>query len=88
MSTITKKETIKLLRIAQKFQLEDCGIHSIDVQLYNDNGKLWFTITAKTGEYVFETGHCYEWRSYEDNKVDIDLFMDSVKNSKWNTKQS
>lgn len=86
MSTITKKETIELLRIAQEFQLEDCGIHKINVQLYNENGKLWFTTSAKIGKNAFTTGHCYEWRSYEDNKIDIDLFIDSVK--KWNTRQS
>lgn len=81
MANITKRQTISLLRKLQKFQIEDWGKHRIELRLYrNDNGCLWFCGTAFKTDDTLVNVSCYEWRSYEQNKEEIEKFISTINN--------
>ena len=74
---ITKKETLKLLRMMQRFQME--STHSVSINVYHDEGgKLWFTCdTIINGKCV--CGRCYEWDTFENNLANLENYMKTIK---------
>lgn len=78
---ITKRETMKLLRMAQKFQFE-CAYLTDGINIttrIKKNGRLWFVLCVTISEDVNEYGHCYEWRSYEENLASLEHVMSFLK---------
>ena len=78
---ITKRETMKLLRMTQKFQRECSYLTGgIDITTrINENGRLWFVLCVTISYGVYEYGHCYEWRSYEENLASLERAMSFLK---------
>lgn len=78
---ITKRETMKLLKMAQKFQREYAYLaDGIDITTQIDeNGRLWFILCVTISYGVYEHGHCYEWRSYEKNLASLERVMSFLK---------
>jgi len=77
MKKITHEQTLELLKEAQNFQLNTK--YEICLQTYYDNGILWFTVNVSVGEGNYKYANCYDWRSYEKNKQELESLYDYVK---------
>ena len=73
---ITNRQTRMLLTKVQYLQRR--STIKMDVGTYfNEDGAMWFTVDAKLGdEYAY--GSCYEWRTYVENKEELQRFIEEI----------
>ena len=71
---ITKRQTLSLSRMMQRFQVANSGNHNVAINTYNEKNRLWFTCDALLDKNYI-SGRCYEWDTYENNKKNLMEFM-------------
>lgn len=79
MKCTTTRETIKLLRKIQRFQIEDAGKHKVYVAVDLHKNRVYFTYWAFVHDELV-SGECYYWRTFEENKKGVETFIEKVAN--------
>ena len=70
-----KREMVKLLRKAQRFQIE--SNREVMVCSYYDKGHLWFTVSCHIGD-KHPSVSIYEWRSPEENANNLENYINAM----------
>lgn len=83
MKRITKRQTLSLLRKAQRFQIEDGGKHRIHISMYETNGVINFFTWGFVGENYEKvvSCDCFCWREFEKNRSEIESFFEIIRNN-------
>ena len=74
MEKTVEKEMLILLRRLQEFQCIDGGKSSISVNVYNDEGHMYFTYYGRLGNDSL-SGECYYFWSFAENSHKLDEFI-------------